>query len=285
MKRETSVQVVELDSGKFIIIASLSTQKDTQVISVEPTTGVLLYQGRHGLDVFPSERDAIDHLSTSNCTIKNSVCAKAILGYAALGSVALLLLATRLRLSITKLPCGDAVYTVTESQWVRIPLGNPQYQVKGEGKNAADLTDIQIDGMHYFSETRDLTRPFPSEYSIEHPDAEFVWNQWLSTPLKAIGLQYHCVTLLQVCPEALLEVRFLQLLLVDGFVPSAVTFQLLSERSVVLSSGEFVLVEILHLIKNIKELRVRLAFNYRKSQKPYQALVNSVLCVPPVLGL
>lgn len=208
---------MELDSGEFIIIASLSMQTDTQVISIDSTTGALHYRGRHGLDVFPSERDAIHYLSTSKCMLKNSIFAKGIIGYAALGSVALLLLATRLRVSIPELPCGDAVYIVTESQWIKIPLRNPHFQSKREAKNAADLTDIQIDGMHYFSETRDLTRPFPSKDSIEHPDKEFVWNQWLSTPFKAVGLHQHCVTLLQVCPQAVLDKLHLHTLLISWY--------------------------------------------------------------------
>lgn len=193
------MQVVQLESGEYYIIASLSTRDDTQIISIDPTTGILQYQGRHGLDLFPTERDAIQYLSTTNKMVRNSLYANAIIGYAALGCVGLLLVATKLKVSVPALPCGDAVYTIVESQCIRIPLRNPQYQAKSESKNAAELAEIEIDGLHYFCETRDITRPFPSEYSIDTPDREFVWNEWLSFPFKTVGLQNHCVTLLQVC--------------------------------------------------------------------------------------
>ena len=101
--KETSVQVLQLTSGEFVIIASLSTRNDTQVISIDPTTGGLQYRGRSGLDLFPSERDAISYFSQQ---IRNSVYAKAIIGYAPLGSVGLLYVATRLKLSVPALPCG-----------------------------------------------------------------------------------------------------------------------------------------------------------------------------------
>ena len=196
--------MVQFDSGECVIISSLSTRSDTQIITIDPTTGILQYQGRHGLDLFPTERDAIEYLSRAiSMEVKSSLHAHAIIGYAALGCVGLLLVATKLKVSVPALPCGDTIYTIVESQCIRIPLRNPQYQAKSEIRNAADLADIQLDGLHYFCETRDITRPFPSKYSIDTPDKEFVWNDWLSFPFKTVGLQNHCVTLLQVCLQFL----------------------------------------------------------------------------------
>lgn len=191
--------MIQLESGDYVIVASLSTRTDTQIISIDPTTGILQYQGRPGLDLFPTERDAIQYLSAVNSLVRNSFLANAIIGYVALGAVGLLFIATKLRVSSPVLPCGDAIFTIVESQCIRIPLRNPQYQAKSESRNAAELAEIEIDGLHYFCETRDITRPFPSEYSIDTPDREFVWNEWLSFPFKTVGLQNHCVTLLQVC--------------------------------------------------------------------------------------
>ncbi|KAK9200626.1 hypothetical protein WN944_015824 [Citrus x changshan-huyou] len=81
---------------------------------------------------------------------KSTTFAKAILGYIALGSFGLLLVATRLTASIPNLPGGGTVCTVTESQWIKIPLQNPQPQGKGEVKNVQELPDLDIDGKHYF---------------------------------------------------------------------------------------------------------------------------------------
>ncbi|XP_024361756.1 probable phosphoinositide phosphatase SAC9 [Physcomitrium patens] len=199
--RDTTVQVYQFESGDYVIVSSLSTRNDTQIVRIDPTTGVLQYQGRYGLDLFSSERDAIQYITTTGTVIK-SFPARAIIGYAALGGVGLLLIATRLKQSVPALPCGDTVFTVTESQCIRIPLRNPQYQSKSESKNANDLAEIQLDNLHYFCETRDITRPFPSKYSIGTPDREFVWNEWLSFPFKTVGLPNHCVTLLQGFAES-----------------------------------------------------------------------------------
>lgn len=196
--RSTSVVVVTLDTGEVYIVVTLSTRSDTQVIYADPTTGVLCYHGKFGLDVFRSENEALEYVTNgSPWQCKSKIHARAILGYAALGSYGLLLVATKLAASIPYLPGGGCVFTVTESQWIKIPLQNPQPQGKGEVKNVQELAELEIDGMHYFCETRDITRPFPSRMSLLSPDEEFVWNGWLSLPFKNIGLTRHCVILLQ----------------------------------------------------------------------------------------
>lgn len=197
--RNTSIVVATLDTGEVYIIASLSSRTDTQVIYIDPTTGVLRYSGKLGFDVFISEDEALDYITNGTRWLcKSTTYARAILGYAALGSFGLLLVATKLTASIPNLPGGGCVCTVTESQWIKISLQNPQQQGKGEVKNVQELTELEIDGKHYFCETRDITRPFPSRMPLENPDDEFVWNGWFSMPFKNIGLPQHCVTLLQV---------------------------------------------------------------------------------------
>ncbi|TYJ44804.1 hypothetical protein E1A91_A02G009400v1 [Gossypium mustelinum] len=201
--RNTSVVVVGVDPGEVYIVVSLSTRIDTQVIYVDPTTGVLRYHGKFGLDVFKSEKKALDYLTNGSPWLcKSKIHAKAILGYAALGSYGLLLVATRLADTIPSLPGGGCAFTVIESQWIKIPLHNPQPQGRGEVKNIQELTELDIDGKHYFCETRDLTRPFPSRMPVLSPDHEFVWNGWLSMPFKNTGLKQHCVILLQGFAES-----------------------------------------------------------------------------------
>ncbi|KAL5784249.1 hypothetical protein ACOSQ2_006641 [Xanthoceras sorbifolium] len=196
--RDTSVVVATLETGEVYIIVSLSSKSDTQVIYVDPTTGALRYHGKLGFDVFRSQKEALDYITNgSRWLCKSTTYARVILGYAALGSFGLLLVATKLTASIPYLPGGGCVYTVTESQWIKIPLQNPQPQGKGEVKNVQELAEIDIDGKHYFCDTRDITRPFPSRMPLQNPDDEFVWNGWLSMPFKNIGLPQHCVILLQ----------------------------------------------------------------------------------------
>lgn len=197
--RDSSVVVVTLETGEVYIIVSLASRIDTQVIYVDPTTGALCYNAKLGFDIFKSENEALDYITNGSRRLcKSTIYARAILGYAALGSFGLLLVATKLTTSIPNLPGGGCVYTVAESQWIKISLQNPQPQGKGEVKNVQELTDLDIDGKHYFCETRDITRSFPSRMSFNEPDDEFVWNGWFSLPFKNLGLPHHCVILLQV---------------------------------------------------------------------------------------
>ncbi|KAM0878793.1 hypothetical protein ACQ4PT_034649 [Festuca glaucescens] len=194
----TSAVVVVLETNEVYIVVSLSTAGDTQVICVDPTTGALRYQGKQGEDLFDSEAAALNHITNgSRYLSKSTTYAKAVLGYAVLGSYALLLVATQLSATVPGLPGGGCIYTVVQSQWIKIQLQNPQAQGNGELKNVKELADLDIDGKYYFCETRDVTRPFPSRLTLQEPDEEFVWNGWLSRPFKDIGLPGHCVILLQ----------------------------------------------------------------------------------------
>ena len=195
---DTSVLVVELDSSERFIISYPSTGRFAHVISIDPTTGELKYVDQSGSDKFPSEVDALKHITAGSRLVKSKVYARAILGYTVLGNVGLLLLATKLRNPIQQLPGGGSVCLVEESRWEKIMLRNPQPISKLEAKNVADLQEFDIDGMYYFCEARDITRPFPSDHLVTDPDKEFVWNEWLSTPFKKLGLSDHCIVLLQV---------------------------------------------------------------------------------------
>ncbi|KAJ4765502.1 hypothetical protein LUZ62_075877 [Rhynchospora pubera] len=195
--RETTVVVVVLESDEVYIISSLSTRHDTQVIYIDPTTGSLCHTGTFSQDVFNSQEEAFNYITNGSRQCKTTTIGRAIVGYAILGSTGLLLVATKLNPTVPDLPGGGCVYTVLESQWIKVQLQNPQPQGKSEAKNILELAELDIEGKYYFCETRDLTRPFPSEFTLRDPDLEFVWNAWFSKPFKDIGLEDHCVVLLQ----------------------------------------------------------------------------------------
>ena len=60
------------------------------------------------------------------------------------------------------------------------------------------MQQYTLNNAHYFCETADLSRPFPSTFAAQDPAPEFVWNSWLREPLRSLGLQELCPTLLQV---------------------------------------------------------------------------------------
>lgn len=58
--------------------------------------------------------------------------------------------------------------------------------------------EYTLDNAHFYCETADLTRPFPSAAPVAAPSWEFVWNNWLSAALREEGLGAVCPPLLQV---------------------------------------------------------------------------------------
>lgn len=60
-----------------------------------------------------------------------------------------------------------------------------------------------LNGAHFYCETADVTRPFPSAQEAADPSWEFVWNRWLAGSFAAAGCGFLCPHLLQV-PTALL---------------------------------------------------------------------------------
>ena len=54
-----------------------------------------------------------------------------------------------------------------------------------------------LNNAHYFCETADVTRAFPSRHPVSEPSWEFVWNRWIAASLREVGLGNHCPHLLQ----------------------------------------------------------------------------------------
>ena len=69
-----------------------------------------------------------------------------------------------------------------------------------EAERIENLQSYALNNAHYFCETADITRPFPSNHGVLDPSWEFVWNRWLTQPFRDLGLKSHCPHLLQVPP-------------------------------------------------------------------------------------
>jgi len=101
------------------------------------------------------------------------------------------------------------VRTLATSRWYRLPLAPPPEPESAAAaasaaaareevtRGAERLTSFPLDGAHYYCETLDVTRPFPSARPVGEPSWEFVWNRWLSTAFRRHGLGAHCPALLQ----------------------------------------------------------------------------------------
>lgn len=194
---------------QYYIITKLTTRRTAQLIRIDPNSGLL----SAGKDVFPSEGAALEYLKNVG---QHEVLAsgKCILGYTVIGTFGLLLLAEKVRTTI--LPGNHVVKTVTSSKWHKLNLAQNKplepdpiaaQSARDEAqKLLSQMTGFPIDGAHYYCETLDLSRPFPSDRPVSQPSWEFVWNRWLSTSFRRLGLDFVCPPLL----EGMCEVQTLE---------------------------------------------------------------------------
>ena len=202
--RSTSVVVLKRRVGslqeELRVLVSLSTAYDTKCFSVE--------SGRLGASESPVFSDEVTALSSlSRQGFIEVLRGSAVLGFASTermermermdgSSVAGVLVATagtKLRL-----PGGHAVQVITDAQWVTT---SPEW-VSDESEFFKTLKQFQVGaGTHYYCETADLSRPFPSGRSVDNADLEFVWNHYLSKPFRRLGMDMCCPRLLQGAVE------------------------------------------------------------------------------------
>ena len=97
---------------------------------------------------------------------------------------------------------GHTIYTIEEKQWIKIPLDYLHTLSKTDIKNIDLMIDFPIEGLHYYCETADITRPFPSPNIVNDYVGEFCWNDWLASPFTSVGLRSWCVVLLQGMAES-----------------------------------------------------------------------------------
>ncbi|KAJ4456431.1 hypothetical protein PAPYR_8327 [Paratrimastix pyriformis] len=86
---------VECTANCYFIVSSLCTRKDTQVISIEPTSGQLVYTAIPGVDLFPKEQNALAAISQRFGGVLHVLPFAAILGYVVFGREAWLHIATK----------------------------------------------------------------------------------------------------------------------------------------------------------------------------------------------
>lgn len=85
------------------------------------------------------------------------------------------------------LPGNHEVKVVTTSRWHRLQLAAPEADalspdgpaVRDEVLRGADkITSFPLDGAHYYCETMDITRPFPSDKCVGSVVASLLGCSW-----------------------------------------------------------------------------------------------------------
>jgi hypothetical protein len=216
-RRSTSVVVLKRRNNELRIVVSLSTTNETTCLVVE--AGRLSCAS--GQSAFSDEATALSQLTRQGFSEVLRGCA--LLGFAStagtryshVGRVirvsdesdgggaagtsedasAGVLVATQ---SVTKLrmPGGHAVQLVTAAEWV---LASDWAAEEPEFWKV--MRQVDVAGNHYYCETLDMTRPFPSSKRPEDADVEWVWNHWLTKPFRRIDRGFCCPQLLQGAAE------------------------------------------------------------------------------------
>lgn len=116
-----------------------------------------------------------------------SSAAYALLGHIVMGDEAYLMIATKIRESVT-LPGGHSVYSIVDSRAVRIPLWRSFVEASATQTRAHAgpppnrllsvivlshyapelLRSFPFESAHYYCETCDITQPFPSPPVLQH---------------------------------------------------------------------------------------------------------------------
>ncbi|KAJ5068749.1 phosphoinositide phosphatase sac9-related [Anaeramoeba ignava] len=196
-KRKTTHLIIQTTNNQFFIISSLSTRNDTQLFSIDPISGNLKFVGRENMDIFSSEEEAQNYLTfTNKLTIKQSTRAEALLGYVVIGSFGLILIATKVQLS-AQLYGEHKIYTLISTNWIKVKLSYLQFDNQNVQKKIDKMMEFILDRVHFYSETYDITHPFPSSYDIDDYDPIFCWNMQFRKTFEELGLSRWCVVLLQ----------------------------------------------------------------------------------------
>ncbi|GMH39713.1 hypothetical protein BSKO_07611 [Bryopsis sp. KO-2023] len=205
LRDESLVLVLQvLPAERHFLLISLATREDVQLVRFDPVSGALSFRGEKGFDVFDSDGEALSYLKLQG-SVKHLGKGKSALGYVVVGNTGLLLLAENASVSAL-LPGGHQIRTVTNTAWYRIPcqadIGEKYGLTREElDEKAKKITDFPINGAHWYCETVDVSRPFPSEKPVTDPSFQFVWNAWLSESFRSVGLDKQCPALLQGTAE------------------------------------------------------------------------------------
>ncbi|ELR12040.1 SAC domain containing protein 9, putative [Acanthamoeba castellanii str. Neff] len=128
-------------------------RKDTTILAVHPETGALQFAAVKGKDIFLNESEAVAYLK-ANYQLKNA--------------------------TDMTLPGGHGVFTIMEAKWMKMDLNYLGSPNKVEARNMEVMQDFPLEGLHFYCDTFDITRPYPSPYPVDQE-----------------GLRMWCVVMLQ----------------------------------------------------------------------------------------
>ncbi|OHT12914.1 hypothetical protein TRFO_17064 [Tritrichomonas foetus] len=196
-KINTQVHVFQPPGLYVYLVVTPSTESVSYVFTVDLTTGCLFYSATPFVDVFKSHRSACLSIAKRFSETVNSTQIKKWTGKALIGltyeNQHLVIGLIQSSKKVASLPNGSSIKQINQTDFVTIPLKT--YNPKNN--NPPSFTQFPLNEMHFYCETADLTRPYPSEHSVEDCDNDFCWNQRWRIPFVRIGLENVCIVMLQ----------------------------------------------------------------------------------------
>eukprot|EP00048_Salpingoeca_helianthica_P003957 m.72329 g.72329 ORF g.72329 m.72329 type:complete len:1758 (+) comp12986_c0_seq3:15-5288(+) len=209
--------------GRVFVVSTIPGRQGAHVVSVDPLTGQLLYNGYPQRDVFETRELALAHIQENHLggqppTFQRTYCA--IFGYLLHGGRAFFLVAQSvhtLTLPGLVLPQNTpgasvavasgplAASLIDKAAWLQFDLHLPVLRSPHEDQQLQALLALPLGGSHYYCPTADMTKPFPfgplgkgtSRAAIRA--SEYCWNEFLSRAFVDAGLDEWCEVLLQGC--------------------------------------------------------------------------------------
>ncbi|KAG9397424.1 SacI [Carpediemonas membranifera] len=195
--------IVQLYNKSYFIISTLCWRSDTQVFSIDPSTGELLFSGKRGIDTFNNEDEALTFIREKYAMDKKGkkgiirkIVTPAIIGYLPIADVGLLCYADDVS-TAAMLPGGHSIYSVNNVQWLTIELSSPLSKSHQDMLSIEHLKAFDLNRHHFFCETADLTHPFPSSRDLSEYDHNLVWNEFLCQSFARAGVRLWPVLLMQ----------------------------------------------------------------------------------------
>ena len=174
--------------GYYHLVITPAGSMETYVVTIDTSTGTPFYSGISNLDLFPDYPLAIDYLK-NKFKSESKLSGDGLIGIAQYENLSTVIIVDKSEIK-AELPNGHFIRLIRHTTFLNIPIG-PNSNKK------SSFEEFQLDNNHYFCDTYDLSRLFPSTHPFYDPDPTFVWNLGLMKPFVALGLRRCCITLLQ----------------------------------------------------------------------------------------
>ncbi|KAH0790880.1 SacI domain containing protein [Histomonas meleagridis] len=185
---ETKFSVFSSPEGFWYLVCSPCTDKMTYIITVDITSGNLIYTGIPSIDVFSDHSLAVKSLLDLNFLHKGN--GDGLIGVAMTEDSTAIAYVDKSQVT-GYIPGGHPVRTIRNVKFIHLPKND-------RAPKTSAFKEFQVNDNHYFCDTYDLTNLFPNKST--QPDNGFIWNLAWKKPFEVLGLGHCCINLIQgVC--------------------------------------------------------------------------------------